>query len=104
LDQPAARPVPSASLLTRLLHLWFGKIVDQGLLTRIADSLAVDVPVKGWSSVRQERQEYLRSEVPNTMYWRPLPSGEWFVVTSYEEYTDNGRLVPRPDHPIQRAK
>jgi hypothetical protein len=78
--------------------------MDQDLLTRIADDLAGGNLVEGWSSVRQTHQEYLRSDVPNTMYWRPLPSGKWFVVTSYEEYTDNGRLVPRPDHPIQPPK
>jgi hypothetical protein len=73
-------------------------------LTLIADELASDKPVEGWSGIRQKDQEYLRSEIPNTMWWRRFPSGKWFVVTSYEAYTDGWRLVPRPNHPIRRAK
>ena len=77
--------------------------MDQDFLTRIADDLAEGNAVEGWTGIRQKHQEYLRSRVPNTMWWRPLPAGKWFVVSSYEEYTDKGRLVPRPDHPIRRA-
>jgi hypothetical protein len=74
--------------------------MDPQELSRISDDLAGGKAVEGWSGMRHQDREYLRSKVPNTLWCREYARGTWVVITSFEAETNRGRLIPRPDHPV----